>query len=112
MNIQSLQNNVPLSKAPSAKQDEAKLKQACRDFEAIFISYMLKKMRQTVSESKLVFGGRGEEIFRDMQDEEMSKDMSKSDGIGLSKMLYSELSGKAALCPLPVGTGGAKKEAR
>jgi len=103
MNIQSLQNNALLKPPATASQDDVKLKQACRDFEAIFLSYMLKKMRQTVSESKLIFGGRAEEIFRDMQDDEMSKEMSKSDGFGLSRMLFKELSGKAGL---------QKKEAR
>jgi peptidoglycan hydrolase FlgJ len=112
MNIQSLQADTVSKQPVAAGRDDAKLKQACRDFEAIFITHMLKKMRQTVSESKLIYGGRGEEIFRDMQDEELSKDMSKSDGIGLAKMLYNELSAQTALRPLPAGTGSAKKEAR
>ena len=111
MDIQSLQNNATSAPAVSPERDDAKLKQACRDFEAIFISDLLKIMRQTVPESKLISGGRAEEIFRDMQDDELSKDMSKSGGIGLSDMLYKELSGNGAQRPLPAGAGAVKKEA-
>jgi flagellar protein FlgJ len=96
MQIQALQSSAAMKQPVVVSKEDAKLKQACRDFEAIFLTYMLKKMRQTVSESKLISGGRGEEIFRDMRDEEISKDMSKSDGFGLSKMLYTELSAKEA----------------
>ena len=96
----------PAAVGQAGPKADIKLKQACRDFEAIFISYMLKKMRQTVSESKLIFGGRGEEIFRDMQDEEIAKDMSQAQGIGLSGMLYDELSRQGKLRQLSVEGGG------
>jgi flagellar protein FlgJ len=111
MDIQSIQNNATPEQIPASGKDEAKLKQACRDFEAIFISDMMKKMRKTVPESGLISGGRAEEIFRDMRDDEISKDMSKSGGIGLSDMLYNELSGKSALRPSPASAGGIKKGA-
>lgn len=68
------------------------LKEACKDFEAIFLTYMLQKMRQTIPKSEFLDGGKGEEIFESMQDEAIAQQMAKRGGIGLAEMLYNELS--------------------
>ena len=76
----------------TAKEDE-KLREACQEFESFFLYLMMKEMRKTVPEQKLIHGGRAEEIFRDMMDEELAKEMSKSPsaGFGLGQMLYEQL---------------------
>lgn len=78
--------------AESARED-GQLKKVCQDFESIFIYLMMKEMRKTVTETKLFHGGRAEEIFRDMMDEELSKDMAKAPagGVGIGAMLYQQL---------------------
>jgi peptidoglycan hydrolase FlgJ len=79
----------------SAAAKEAKaLDAATRDLESVFVYMLLKEMRKTVPENKLINGGKGEEIFRDMLDEEMSKKMAAGpgEGIGIAKMLYDQLS--------------------
>ncbi|HNX76043.1 MAG TPA: rod-binding protein [Candidatus Rifleibacterium sp.] len=74
---------------PEAKKKELeKLKQACNDFESIFMNQMLKEMRKTVKKTGLVHGGQAEEIFSDMLDEERSKTMQ----IGIGDVLFSQLS--------------------
>ena len=73
--------------------DEKKLKQATEDFESIFLKMMIDSMDKTVDRKKSPFyGGHAEEIFRGMLNEERAKDMSKNGGVGLSKMLYEQLS--------------------
>ncbi|MFA6450629.1 MAG: rod-binding protein [bacterium] len=90
-----LRNAQKSSAAEGAAAKDAKsLDAATRDLESVFIYMLLKEMRKTVHETKLINGGRGEEIFRDMLDEEMSKKMAAGpgEGIGIAKMLYDQLS--------------------
>ena len=82
---------VRTPKAP-AKADDAALKEACREFEAIFIEQMLKSMRKTVNKSGLMDGGMAEGIFEDMLYENYAQKMSKSADLGLSDMLYRQIS--------------------
>ncbi len=75
----------------STKTKEAELKKACQDFESLFINFMFKSMRKTVPDGGLIKKGRGEKIYRDMMDMEVSSQLSKGDGIGLSESLYRQL---------------------
>lgn len=74
------------------RKDNKKLKKACEDFEAVFISYLLKAMRKTVPKSGLWGMGREEEIFTEMRDEEFAKAMARRGALGVAGMLYRELS--------------------
>jgi len=84
-----------LENAPEGIRKELEnLDSVSKDFESLFIYMMMKEMRKTVPETKLLHGGKAEEIFRDMLDEEISKQMSKSPsgGIGIASMIYEQLS--------------------
>jgi Rod binding domain-containing protein len=73
------------------KIDEAKIKKACEDFESIFISQMLKVMRQTIPKSGLLDGGSEPDKYLSLFDEEVSRSMAKRGGIGLGKILYQNI---------------------
>lgn len=75
-------------------KDEKKLLHACEEFESFFIYMLLKEMRKTVPKTGLIHGGRAEEIFQDMMDEEVGKQIAHTPGMGLgiAEMLYRELS--------------------
>lgn len=93
MTISQLSNSLlseKLKNLPEAKQKElSKLKNACSEFESIFMHQMLKEMRKTVDEkNSMVYGGQAEEIFSDMLDQERAKDMK----IGLGDMMFKQLS--------------------
>lgn len=68
-----------------------KLEQACRDFESVFVNYMLAQMRRTVPEDGLFGGGKGEELFTSMLDGELAKSVSNNQGLGLAAVLYQQL---------------------
>ncbi|QUH24941.1 rod-binding protein [Serpentinicella alkaliphila] len=72
--------------------DEKKMMQACKDFEAIFVNLMLKQMRSTISHSDLVEKSYAREIFESMQDEKLAEEMTKGQGVGLAQQLYKQLS--------------------
>jgi flagellar protein FlgJ len=80
-----------LDKAVSEK-DEKKLKETCRDLEAVFINMMFSQMRSTVQKDELFGGGYAEDMYQDMLYEKYADEASKSGGIGIADILYQQLS--------------------
>ncbi len=80
-------------KSESGRQQK-KLMDACRDMESLFVSKMLKEMRNSVQKNEWLHGGQAEEIFEDMLYDEYSKEISKNSNLGIAAMLYRELSAK------------------
>ncbi len=70
---------------------DAKLDAAAHDFEAMFISEMLKPMVESVEIDDMFGGGKGEEVFRSMMTEEYGKLLAKSGGIGLASPVKQAL---------------------
>ena len=77
------------------------LKAACQEMESLFVNYLFKEMRATIDKSGFISGGRAEEIFASMRDVELSRKISASRGIGLSEILFEQLSGKSVHRPEP-----------
>lgn len=75
-----------------SKDTPENLKKVSQEFESFFIYYMLKEMRKTVPQVSMFHGGRAEEIFQGMMDEQLSLELSKAGGIGLAPVLYQQLS--------------------
>ena len=73
------------------KGDEAKLREAANEFEAIFIQQMLKTMRKTSLESEFIKKSEGEKIFRSMLDEQYAILSAKSGSLGLGEMIFQQL---------------------
>jgi len=80
-----------LEKAMKEK-DEKKLKKACSDLEAIFVSMVFKQMRSTVQKAGLFDGGMAEEMYEEMLYDKYAEEASKGKGIGLGDLLYQQLS--------------------
>jgi len=88
-----IQTALPLSagkQATAAKEDPA-LKKACREFESLLVSQMLKKMRDTLPKTDLFGSKDKEEIFQSMLDDETAKSLSEKGSLGLADLLYSQL---------------------
>ena len=64
------------------------LKKACDGFEEIFVHKLLQVMRNTTNKDSLLNGGRGEEIFQDMLDENYAKLITQSKALGLSNVIF------------------------
>lgn len=70
--------------------DEAKRTEAAQDFEAVFAQMMLKEMRPKM-EGGLFNAGLGEEVFYQMLDEEIAKQISRSDSnFGIADQLMQQ----------------------
>lgn len=77
---------VPQVRAPSWQGQMAGLKDAAYEFEAYFISHLLKVMRETVPKGALE--NKGGAYFYSFYDQEIGRLASEAGGIGLAKMIH------------------------
>ncbi|MEW6681036.1 MAG: rod-binding protein [bacterium] len=71
--------------------DQRKLRSACVEFEAIFISKLLKGLRGTIDKTGFIDGGRGEEIFQDMLYDEYAKTVAEKQSLGIAEIIYKDM---------------------
>ncbi len=86
--------NAKKSTQPAAAQaaEDAKLKAACKDMEAVFLNLLLTQMRKTVPKDGLLGNSSEEQMLTSMLDTEVTKNMAQAGGMGLGNMLYQQLS--------------------
>lgn len=71
--------------------DHGVLREKFQSFVAgTFYRQLLESMRKTVQETKLVHGGRAEEIFRAQLDQNLSERLADSHGSELSGKMYEQ----------------------
>lgn len=93
-------NDAPTTNSkPADRQDDlafegdhGRLAKACADFEAIFVQQLFKTMRASVPESELLDGGRAEELYTSMLDQQVAEQMAQGQGsIGLANQMQNRL---------------------
>lgn len=90
--IEGRVTNPLLRKEQEARKvDEEKLREACKDFESLFVQQVLRSMRKTISKSDLFSGGAGGEIFESLFDQELSRNLANRGVFGLGKILYHQM---------------------
>lgn len=87
-------NNLKDKISMPAKSKDDKLKEASQNFEAIFVNQLLQEMDKTIERSELMHGGQGEEVFRGLFYQEISKNIASNpnSSLGLGKQVYDQLS--------------------
>lgn len=74
---------------------DKKLKESCKDFEAVFTNMMLQSMRKTLPGDSLFGKSLASDIFQSMYDQNLASQVSKNgEGLGLSGMAYKDLKTK------------------
>ena len=94
MNVM-MANEFPVTKARrpvNGPGQEAQLKKACRDFESIFLNYILKSARNALPENQLFENTSESKMYKSMMDEKLAVSMARGKGAGLAPILYEELS--------------------
>ncbi len=71
--------------------DMHKFKKTAQEFEAVFISEMLRPMFENLEPASPFGGGSGEKIYRDMQIDEYGKAIADAGGIGLADSVMREM---------------------
>lgn len=89
-NIPALQTTQAIA-IDKEKIKAARADKAAQDFEAVYISEMLKPMLETVEVDENFGGGKGEEVFRGLLVQELGKSVAKQGGFGLAEHVRAEL---------------------
>lgn len=74
------------AKAASNGQDDAAIKKAAQQFEAMFLQMMMKSMRATIEKGGL-FDSKASETFEQMYDQQIVMAMSERGSTGLAQMV-------------------------
>lgn len=88
-----LQGLTQLRAQAQQKSPEA-LREAARQFEALFVQMMLKSMRDAKIGEGLMDSEQSD-MYRDMYDKQMAMEMTRQRGIGLAAMIVKQLGGNA-----------------
>ena len=73
----------------AGSQKSAKVQKAIKDFEAVFLSMMIKEMRQTDSEDGGLFPGDPSDTFGGMFDTFMGQELAAGKGVGMESLFKS-----------------------
>jgi peptidoglycan hydrolase FlgJ len=79
------QSEVNSLKVNGDPGDRKELVKAAKQYEAFFVSYLMKVMRETVHESEM--SGKMGSYFYSFYDQEIGNRASESGGIGITKMV-------------------------
>lgn len=82
-----------LDKAIASKEDK-QLKDAAKQFEALFIYQMYSKMRETIDKGGLFEEDLSSGIFQGMLDQEVSTKAAETGSFGLADVIYQQLKSK------------------
>ena len=92
MSVDSL-NAVTISqlRADAANDPSENLDEVSRRFEGLFLDILIKAMRKSVIKSDLL-GSEVQNTYQQMFDQEISRELSGSGGIGLAQVIRDQLS--------------------
>ena len=75
--------------APGKAKEEAKLKEACQQFEQLYLTQMFAAMRKCGASSEE--GGQEKQMFEGMLDQERAKTWAQEGGVGLANLLFQQM---------------------
>ena len=78
-------------KADAANRPDQNLDEVSRRFEELFVNMLVKSMRQAVVKSDL-FNSDAKDTYQQLFDQEISKEIARSGGLGLSDVIRDQLS--------------------
>lgn len=75
----------------AATRNTKKIEEAAQEFEAVFVTEMMKPMFEGLSTDGMFGGGKGEEVFQGFLLQEYGRNVVKAGGYGLSDAVKAEL---------------------
>ena len=90
------------------------LRDTAREVESIFLSQMLKTMRQASPNGQALLSGTGQRVYQEMMDEQLGRALAKGGGLGLADLLVNDVLRRQAVTknpssrvtPVPIDTPG------
>jgi len=71
--------------------DPKQARETAQEFEAVFLSQMLKPMFESVKIDPPFGGGMGEDMWRSMQVDEYGEAIARAGGIGIADAVFREM---------------------
>jgi len=105
-------NNLSQSINTDQQKKQAELRKAAKEFESLFLNYMLKSMRETVPKGGLFKEGIADDIYTSMFDSYLSEKASAHQSMGLANMIYKQLSGRLHMNPEEIKSDETMKSIR
>ncbi len=87
-----------LEKLKFDSNSDAALREVSRQFEALFVQEMLKRMRsatEALGDDDNPLSNNSNGMFQEMLDKQLAVNMTKTNSFGLAEMLYQQLSGNS-----------------
>lgn len=92
--IQSVASATQKTPQVDKTQNDKKLRESTREFEAMYIFEVYKSMRKSIPESGLIEKSFSTKMYQEMIDMEMAKTTSSGEGMGIGKAMYEQLKDK------------------
>ncbi|HOS92572.1 MAG TPA: rod-binding protein [Armatimonadota bacterium] len=84
-------NVADLNSLRKLGETSAGLRAAAQEFESFLLYQLVQSMRKTIHKVEMFHGGRAEEMWEGMLDQELTRELAKAGGIGLAKMIYDQM---------------------
>jgi murein DD-endopeptidase MepM/ murein hydrolase activator NlpD len=84
-------NKISSSKSVSTGNQKSESKNVAEQFEAIFVTQLLKVMRETIEESGLTEGGYGKTVYTELFDQEIASSIARHGTLGIGDILYKSM---------------------
>ncbi len=91
VNSAKIENSINILKNENNHKSSYELKKATQNFEAIFISMLIKSMWKTIPESGLFEKNSATNIDEGIILSALSEEIARSGGLGMAKMLYQQI---------------------
>jgi flagellar protein FlgJ len=78
-------------KAQSADKPQEALQEAAKQFESLFVTMMVKAMRDTLPKDGM-FASSNMESYQEMFDQQLSLDLSRKGGLGMADLIARQMS--------------------
>ena len=88
---QDSQDKLSSAKQAGTDKDMERINEVAKDFEAMFMTEMLKPMFEQIKPNETFGGGKGEEIFRGMMLQEYGKMMAERSELGIADSVKGQL---------------------
>lgn len=85
------ETQVRLAGSNQGPRDPTRLRAAASEFESLFVSYLLKVMRETIEESGLFEGSLGKDVYTELFDQEVARLMAHRGSLGISDLIIRQL---------------------
>ncbi len=89
--INASQNDTVKAAKKLSAADQDKVAEAAKEFEAVFITEMMKPMFEGIETAAPFGGGKGEEIFRGFMLQEYGKMVAETGSVGIAAHVKQEM---------------------